>query len=157
MTLRLSIFALAATLLCGFAPAASARQTPTKLAMTLAHRYWGATPCGGQITVSERQTLPTGLDASSDAWVTFGTPFGDNNLTAAASTFTRCTIDLGRVRWPSRTSRVQDWDMLCMTVIHEYGHLLGHAHDLTPGSVMAPVFTDYSSEPRICRTSRPRG
>jgi hypothetical protein len=36
------------------------------------------------------------------------------------------------------------------------GHLLGHPHSLTPGSVMAPVFTDESDVPATCVKARGR-
>ena len=39
--------------------------------------------------------------------------------------------------------------MVCTTMTHELGHLLGHVHDDIHGSVMAPVFTDYSSVPQL--------
>ena len=58
--------------------------------------------------------------------------------------------------WPDTSSLREDWDMFCLTMVHELGHLLGKSHDLTRGSVMVPVFTDYSSEPASCRAARPR-
>lgn len=131
-------------------------QTPIALAAGVAGRYWGAVPCDGQIKILAQQTVPAGLEADTDAWVTFDSSLGVNDLAAPASSYTRCTIGLARSRWPTSAVMVQDWDMLCMTMTHEFGHLLGHPHDTTPGSVMAPVFTDYSSEPSLCKTTRPR-
>ncbi|HEX5900124.1 MAG TPA: matrixin family metalloprotease [Solirubrobacteraceae bacterium] len=136
------------------APAAKA-QTPTALAVAIAGRYWHAVPCQGRITITTQQAQPAGLEPDSDAWVTFASSEGPNALAAPPSTYTNCVIALGRLRWPTTASMRTDWDMLCMTVTHEYGHLLGHVHDTAPASVMAAVYTDYSSESRACRTSRP--
>lgn len=138
------------------AAAAPKAKNPVTQAASIAARYWGAVPCQGQIKVVARQPVPAGLAADSGAWVTFGSSLGANNLEAPASTYTGCTIALGRDRWPTTASMNEDWDLLCMTMVHEYGHLLGHAHDATHGSVMVPVFIDYASEPRLCRRSRPR-
>jgi hypothetical protein len=128
---------------------------PVALAVAVAERYWGSVPCGGQITLATDMPLPTGLDPTTDGWVTFESSLGANNLAAPAGTYARCTIGLARWQWPTTASITSDWNMFCLTVIHEMGHLLGHVHSLTPGSVMAPVFSDESDVPRICRTTAP--
>jgi hypothetical protein len=127
---------------------------PVALATTLAERYWGAVPCGGQITALAEQPLAAGLEPTTDGWATFEASLGPNDLQAPASTYTRCTISLAAGQWASQAAMASDWNMFCLTVVHEMGHLLGHPHSLTPGSVMAPEFTDESSVPTICRDKR---
>jgi hypothetical protein len=130
---------------------------PVALATAIAEHYWGAVPCRNQITVLADRPLAPGLDPTTDGWVTFNSSLGMNNLEAPAGTYTQCTISLAQWQWPTRTAMVDDWNMLCLTVIHEMGHLLGHPHSSTPGSVMAPVFTDESNVPPICHATRPLG
>jgi hypothetical protein len=128
---------------------------PVALATVVAERYWGQTPCGGQVVVLAEQPLPPGLDPTTDGWATFNSSLGENNLQAPAATYTQCTISLASWQWPTRTEMESDWNMFCLTMIHEMGHLLGHPHSSAAGSVMAPVFTDETNVPAICRASRP--
>jgi hypothetical protein len=129
---------------------------PLTLAASVARRYWGATACGGRVKVLAQRAVVAGLSPDSDAWVTFDSSLGKNNLEAPAASYTNCVITLARWRWPNTSSMIEDWDILCATMVHETGHLLGRVHDATHGSVMVPIFTDHSSVPKLCRSSRPR-
>lgn len=128
-----------------------ASNDPVVVATAIAERYWGAVPCAGKLTVRATQALPASLDPTTDGWTTFESSLGPNDLEAPAASYTQCAISLARWQWPNRTEMEVDWNMFCLTVVHEMGHLLGHPHSLTPGSVMAPVFVDETSVPAICR------
>src|ERR1700685_2159672 len=158
---KFSILVAAATAILTIVPSSAAAKTnaigPIARASSIAERYWGATPCHGRIKILVARRSPKILGQNADAWVTFSSSLGANDLAAPASSYTNCAVSLGTTRWPTVATMLPDWDMLCMTMTQEFGHLLGHVHVRTPGSVMNPVFTNYDDEPQLCRTDRPAG
>jgi hypothetical protein len=144
--------ATAATRTYGTREAVTSRN-PVTTAAAIAELYWGAVPCAGQITITADSPLAPGLDSSTDGWVTFNSSLGADNLDAPPATYTDCTISLAHWQWASWTDMESDWGMFCLTMTHEMGHLLGHKHSLTPGSVMAPVFTNDHNVPKLCNST----
>ena len=128
-------------------------RNPVAAALAVAERYWGGVPCGGHIGIHANWPLAPGMDTGIDAWVTFGSSLGADDLAAPPSTYTACTIYMAHWQWGSWADMEGDWGMFCLTMTHEVGHLLGHPHDLTAGSVMAPVFTSDANVPRICQAT----
>lgn len=135
------------------ARAAVTSRNPASTAAAVAERFWGATPCAGQIKIVADSPLVPGLASGTDGWVTFDSSLGANNLNAPASTYTNCTISLAHWQWATPTDMESDWGMFCLTVTHEMGHLLGQQHTLKPGNVMNPVFTTDADVPAACHAS----
>ena len=78
-------------------------RNPASTAAAVAERFWGATPCAGQIKIVADSPLVPGLASGTDGWVTFNSSLGADNLNAPASTYTNCTISLAHWQWATPT------------------------------------------------------
>ena len=77
-----------------------------RIALGVAETYWGATPCAGAIAVTAASRVPIGMAPDTDAWVTFDSSLGADNLAAPASTYAACKIglDVGNGPPPRRST-----------------------------------------------------
>lgn len=136
--IRHPIGALLAYLALALAPAAASaaaaqgapQRWPTdgpafQTARQVAVAHWGIDPCAGNVALSWGR-LPPGENAVA-GWTN---PFGDYGDGAHN---TGCTVVFN-------TEQDWDWGKLCTIVVHELGHLAGHAHSADPDDVM---FADY--------------
>lgn len=94
---------------------------PMLLAQQIARTHWGYDPCQGQVAITWT-TMPDTINAQS-TWA---------NPTDAYNNSTQnmdCSIQFNdAISW--------DWNRFCTVLVHEYGHLTGHAHSPDPADVM---------------------
>ena len=160
-TLSTLVATLATLALFSLAPAAHAATRTTRLAIpavrphvsplaeaqAAAIQYWGGDPCGGNVTVTFATVLPDGSSggvALSTIWAvtTFNGPAGFMDWNAPPASYTSCVITIARLWWPGWW-RGADFPVFCALLVHEYGHLWGHADTATdsPQSITYPAIT----------------
>jgi hypothetical protein len=92
---------------------ASIATNPISLAAHKAAIYWGAATDCASVTIKSAGPVTT----EASAW-TLG-------LGAEA----KCTIYLSNQQWPNWYADDLNFEELCKTMVHEYGHLAGHGDD----------------------------
>ena len=108
-------------------------------AQGIAQAHWGADACNGQVAISW-----TALDPSTNASSTWSNPVDEYSDPAENSS---CSIVFN-------SALAWDWAKLCTIVVHEYGHLTGHAHAPDPNDVMYAYYTKPLAE---CVAATPAG
>ena len=132
-TLRRALTAACAVVALAAAPASAATASPDHAfpvggaTMTAAYEaavgYWGATPCGGAVTMVW-SPMDVGHNALS-TWMTVDPK--------APATFTDCRIAFN-------PAVEFDPPKLCTIMLHEVGHLLGQAHVTQAGQLMSEYY-----------------
>jgi hypothetical protein len=79
--------------------------------LMLAAAFWGQAPACGQPTITGAELAPP---------------------VAGLADLATCSITID-------PTRLQGAGAACMTVVHEFGHLVGYGHSLDPNDVMYPV------------------
>lgn len=88
-------------------------------AQTVAAGYWGPPPCGQptyEITADEAR---------------YPAPVIPGTINVAAANPATCHVILKPL--------VVTWDVTCIVVMHEYGHLMGHGHAPDPTNIMHAI------------------
>jgi len=100
-----------------FGPGSAALQQATEIA----RGYWSADACGGSFSVA---WLPIeGAVNARSGWGNLRSQYDNPELnTGCAITFNSAQ------RW--------NWKRFCSILVHEYGHLTGHAHSEDAGNIM---------------------
>jgi predicted Zn-dependent protease len=97
----------------------------TAAARTVASEYWRAEACGSQVQV-RWIAMRTKMNAIS-SWISAGSQYEHPELNQD------CRIAFN-------SNQLWTWPKFCAVMVHEYGHLLGHAHQDDPADVMYPFF-----------------
>lgn len=91
----------------------------------IADRYWGTTPCGGQVDVEWGVDDPS-INARS-YWSNPVSTYGDPQENTQCRLVLNGAIDFS-------------WQKLCTVVVHEFGHLTGHPHSPDGTGVMSAIY-----------------
>jgi hypothetical protein len=117
-------------------------------ARDIARATWGGEPCGGQVTISWMDRSPS-INASA-IWGYAVDLYADPELNV------QCQI---RFNPAARF----DWSKFCTVMVHEYGHLSGHAHSEDPHDLMyayyegpIPACVDAPVKPAVAVSSSTR-
>ena len=116
-------------LLLGSAPAHAADpaadfaqgSAPVAAAQAIAKAHWQTDPCGGEVRL-----VWTALGANVNATSTWANTHSQYD---APEQNTTCVVALN-------STAAWDWTKFCSILVHEYGHLSGHAHTQDPADIM---------------------
>jgi hypothetical protein len=102
----------------------------------IAKAYWGgADACGGAVDVQW-----TDLPADTNAVSTWSNPSSAYDNPTENSD---CHVSFNRLLG-------FDWPRFCTVLVHEFGHLTGHAHSPDPNNVMTAI---YNGPVAVCATA----
>lgn len=94
---------------------------PVLAAQEIAKTHWQANPCGGEVTL-----VWMALSAGTNATSTWANPVGQYD---APGQNTTCQVAFN-------SSLAWDWTKFCSILVHEYGHISGHAHAQDEADIM---------------------
>jgi len=118
-----------------------ATTNPIALSLKLAERYWrGAPSCGRPHIAISPDQLP---DAAYEATTT---PEPEGSVVEMWTEVQSCTITINASVWPSWHEDDEYFQWFCDSMVHEVGHLFGHADggQTNPSSITYP-FLDGTS------------